>query len=247
MSEWLAHALTPDWPAPARVRALMTTRQGGVSSAPYNSLNLGRHVGDAPAHVAANRALLRAELPAEPVWLEQVHGTAVVNAAEVAGTVCQADAAVAFQPHTVCAVMTADCLPVLFARTDASAVGAAHAGWRGLHGGVLEATVSCLGAADQLIAWLGPAIGPTAFEVGDEVRAAFITNDKAAAAAFLPGLVEGKWWADIYLLARQRLADIGITQIYGGDLCTVGDVARFFSYRRDKATGRMAALIWLDA
>ncbi|MGQ5523903.1 peptidoglycan editing factor PgeF [Chitinimonas sp. PSY-7] len=247
MKEWLAHALIPEWPAPVRVSALMTTRLGGVSSGRYSSLNLGTHVGDAPANVAANRALVTADLPAEPVWLEQVHGTAVIDAASVVGTVPQADAAVTFHPRTVCTVMTADCLPVLFARMDGSAVGAAHAGWRGLHGGVLEATVSRLGPADQIVAWLGPAIGPTAFEVGDEVRDAFVANDMAAAEAFLPGVAEGKWWADIYLLAKQRLAAIGVTQVYGGNWCTVGDPDRFFSYRRDKTTGRMAALIWLEA
>ena len=247
MSEWLERALLPDWPVPLRVRALMTTRLGGVSKGSYCGLNLGDHVGDVPADVAANRALVSAELPGEPVWLSQVHGITVIDADREAGTIPRADASVAFLPHLVCAVLTADCLPVLFARMDGKAVGVAHAGWRGLSGGVLETTVKRLGPADQLVAWLGPAIGPTAFEVGDEVRDAFIAKDSLASNAFLPGVERGKWWADIYLLAKQRLAAIGVTQVYGGGLCTVGDADRFFSYRRDRSTGRMAALIWLEA
>lgn len=237
--------IVPDWPAPARVRALSTTRAGGVSVAPYDSLNLGTHVGDDPARVAANRAQVRRIVPSEPAWLNQVHGTAVVDAASVA-SVQDADASVSRTPGAVCVVMTADCLPVLLCDRAGSVVGAAHAGWRGLHGGVIEATVAAMQVAPaDVIAWLGPAIGPTAFEVGDEVRAAFVATDAIADAAFKPAGQPGKWLADIYLLARQRLAALGVTAVYGGDCCTVSESRRFFSYRRDGVTGRMASLVWL--
>ena len=237
--------IVPDWPAPARVRALSTTRAGGVSVAPYDSLNLGIHVGDDPANVAANRAQVRRIVPSEPAWLNQVHGTAVVDAASVAG-VPDADASVSRTPGAVCVVMTADCLPVLLCDRAGTVVGAAHAGWRGLHGGVIEATVAAMQVAPaDVIAWLGPAIGPTAFEVGDEVRAAFVATDAIADAAFKPAGQPGKWLADIYLLARQRLAALGVTAVYGGDCCTVSESRRFFSYRRDGVTGRMASLVWL--
>ncbi|MDD2989177.1 MAG: peptidoglycan editing factor PgeF [Zoogloea sp.] len=236
----------PDWPAPARVRALSTTRAGGLGTAPYNTLNLGTHVGDDPARVAANRAILRQALPAEPCWLNQVHGVNVVEAGVGEG-VPDADASVSRQSGRVCAVMTADCLPVLLCDRAGSVVAAAHAGWRGLHGGVIEATVAAMNVSPgQLLAWLGPAIGPDAFEVGGEVRAAFMGADPASEAAFRPSSNRYKWLADIYLLARQRLARAGVTRIYGGDACTVTDAARFFSYRRDGVTGRMASLIWLD-
>lgn len=237
--------IVPDWPAPAGVRVLSTTRAGGVSVAPYDSLNLGIHVGDDPANVAANRAQVRRIVPSEPAWLNQVHGTAVVDAASVAG-VPDADASVSRTPGAVCVVMTADCLPVLLCDRAGSVVGAAHAGWRGLHGGVIEATVAAMQVAPaDVIAWLGPAIGPTAFEVGDEVRAAFVATDAIADAAFKPAGQPGKWLADIYLLARQRLAALGVTAVYGGDCCTVSESRRFFSYRRDGVTGRMASLVWL--
>lgn len=237
--------IVPGWPAPARVRALSTTRAGGVSVAPYDSLNLGTHVGDDPARVAANRAQVRRIVPSEPAWLNQVHGTAVVDAASVA-SVQDADASVSRTPGAVCVVMTADCLPVLLCDRAGSVVGAAHAGWRGLHGGVIEATVAAMQVAPaDVIAWLGPAIGPTAFEVGDEVRAAFVATDAIADAAFKPAGQPGKWLADIYLLARQRLAALGVTAVYGGDCCTVSESRRFFSYRRDGVTGRMASLVWL--
>lgn len=237
--------IVPDWPAPARVRALSTTRAGGVSVAPYDSLNLGTHVGDDPANVAANRAQVRRIVPSEPAWLNQVHGTAVVDAASVAG-VPDADASVSRTPGAVCVVMTADCLPVLLCDRAGTVVGAAHAGWRGLHGGVIEATITAMQVAPaDVIAWLGPAIGPTAFEVGDEVRAAFVAVDAIADAAFKPAGQPGKWLADIYLLARQRLAALGVTAVYGGDCCTVSESRRFFSYRRDGVTGRMASLVWL--
>lgn len=237
--------IRPDWPAPANVRALSTTRSGGCSPAPYDAFNLGGHVGDEPALVAANRAALRAELPDEPCWLNQVHGTAVVDVAEYAG-VPDADAAVSRVPGKVCAVMTADCLPVLLCDRAGTVIAAAHAGWRGLVDGVIEATVQKMAVPpSEVLAWLGPAIGPQAFEVGDEVRAAFMAVDPAADAAFRPGARPGKWLADIYLLARQRLARLGVTAVYGGDACTVTEKDRFFSYRRDGRTGRMASLIWL--
>lgn len=236
--------LVPDWPVPARVRALITTRAGGTSVGPYASLNLADHVGDDPAAVRANRARLRALLPAEPVWLEQVHGTDVL-CVETGGA-RRADAAVSRTPGTVCAVLTADCLPVLLADRAGTVVAAAHAGWRGLCAGVLERTVAAMDTdPGQLLAWLGPAIGPEAFQVGDEVRAAFLAVDAAAAAAFRPD-GPGKWRADLYALARQRLARAGVQARYGGGLCTFSDPGRFFSYRRDGTTGRMASLIWLS-
>ncbi len=236
--------LLPDWPAPPGVRAVMTLRTGGVSGGPYASLNLGDHVGDEPEAVAENRRLLREALalPAEPLWLEQVHGTGVARFDGPDRP--QADAAVALAPGQVCAVMVADCLPVLLADRHGACVAAAHAGWRGLAAGVLEATVAAMPAdPSQLVAWLGPAIGPDAFEVGPEVRAAFIAADAAAADAFRPGTGD-RWLADVYQLARQRLARAGVTEVHGGGLCTVSDPARFFSYRRDGVTGRMAALVW---
>ncbi len=237
----------PDWPAPARVSSLQTTRSGGVSPAPYASLNLGDHVGDAPAHVAANRALLRACLPGEPLWLQQVHGTRVAGA-DSASTGREADAVVARRPGSVCAIMTADCLPVLLCDRDGTVVGAAHAGWRGLAAGVLENTVSAMGVApERLLAWLGPAIGPRAFEVGPEVRDAFEKADPRTSQAFVPGTSAGKYLADIYALARLRLQAAGVHEIYGGGLCTVGDAATYFSYRRDQVCGRMASLIWLES
>ncbi len=234
----------PDWPAPPGVRALTTTRAGGFSRPPYGSFNLADHVGDAADSVARNRALLRERfgVPAEPVWLSQVHGSRVVEA----GTPARADAAYSCRPQVVCAVLTADCLPVLFCDRAGTCVAAAHAGWRGLAGGVLEATVEALpaGAAD-LMAWLGPAIGPESFEVGDEVREAFIGVDPVAARAFRPTSAE-RWYADLYLLARQRLSAAGVGEVFGGGHCTFRDEARFYSYRRDGVTGRMASLIWLQ-
>jgi len=245
--------LTPDWPAPAGVRAVCTTRTGGVSVAPYDSLNLGDHVGDAPAHVAANRAIFQQAIGAHPVFLNQVHGTEVVqlHAGSPDGTV--ADACLASQPGVACTVMVADCLPVLFATAQGNQVAAAHAGWRGLAGhggvGVLEATVRRLHTND-IIAWLGPCIGPQAFEVGDEVRAAFTTCDPLAGDCFIP-LTPGKWLADLAALARLRLRALGINQIHGNDSsaawCTVGNASRFFSYRRDHITGRFCASVWRQA
>ena len=243
--------IVPDWPALRAVRALHTTRVGGVSRPPYASLNLGDHVGDDRRAVAANRALLRGALAGggDPRWLEQVHGTRVVDAAacSLGDLPPAADASFAREPGVVCAVMTADCLPVLFCDDAGSVVAAAHAGWRGLLAGVLEETVAAMGVAPAtLLAYLGPAIGPRAFEVGDEVRAAFVADGAELAAAFLP-TQPGKWLADLYLLARLRLSRIGVTRVHGGNFCTHSDADRFFSYRRDGQTGRMASMIWLAA
>ena len=236
----------PDWEIPANVRALQTTRIGGVSRAPWDGFNLGDHVGDAPDAVAANRALLRAKLPGDPFWLKQVHGTVAVDV-DKWPEINQGDAAYARQPGKICAVMTADCLPVLFCDRQGAVVAAAHAGWRGLLAGVLESAVGAMQVVPgNILAWLGPAIGPACFEVGREVRDAFVAGDPAASLAFKSCANEGKWLCDIYLLARQRLQRMGITAISGGEACTVSEGDRFFSYRRDGVTGRMASLIWLE-
>ena len=242
----LADCLLPDWPAPRGVRALVTTRAGGLSAAPWAGLNLGTAVGDDPATVAANRRLLAALLPHEPRWLRQVHGTGVVDAGTVGSPAPEADAAFTRTPGVVCVVQMADCLPVLLAARDGSAVAAAHAGWRGLAGGVLENTVAALGVPPhRLVAWLGPAIGPERFEVGEEVRTAFIAGGDTAAGAFRPA-GPGKWMADLFALARLRLTGLGVEQVYGGGLCTSSDPARFYSHRRDRTTGRHAALVWIE-
>ena len=244
----MGELIQPDWPAPPGVRSLMTTRRGGVSRPPWDSFNLGDHVGDDPAHVAANRALLRAHLPAEPNWLKQVHSARVADLDR--GDALEADAACSRRRGTVCAVLTADCLPVLLCDRAGSVVAAAHAGWRGLAGGVLEASVAAMDVdPGEILAWLGPAIGPQAFEIGDEVREAFVGRHAEAAAAFSPREcapgTPPKWLADIYELARVRLNRAGVTAIHGGGRCTFGEADRFFSYRRDGVTGRMAALVWL--
>ena len=316
----------PDWPAPAGVRAAFTLRTGGVSAAPYDSLNMGAAIGDSPEAVAENRRRVSEalRLPGAPAWLEQVHGTHVValdgggtgvsggddaglagaaglgaagastrlggapafavagavprgdasvaaaagvvprgdasviavagavpkaDASVVggAGAVPKGDASVAWGPGRVCAIRVADCMPVLFAARDGSAVGAAHAGWRGLAGGVLEATVERLGVpASQLIAWMGPAIGQANFEVGDDVRTAFTAPDSDAASAFVPN-ARGRWQCDLYALARRRLVAMGVAGVYGGGWCTFADSERFFSFRRNAQTGRMAALIWIES
>lgn len=239
--------IVPDWPAPERVRAAVTSRSGGVSHGPYSSMNPADHVGDEPAAVAANRHRLeqRLQLPAAPVWLQQVHGTTAVDAA-AAGGVVQADAAYACQPGVVCAVLTADCLPLLLCDRVGTRVAAAHAGWRGLAAGVIEQTVAAMGLpGDELLAWLGPAIGPAAYRVGGEVRDTFVAHDPRAAAAF-ESVADGSWQADLYQLARQRLADCGVHAVSGGDHCTFTESGRFFSYRRDGVTGRIASLIWLE-
>ena len=242
------------WPGlPANVGALSTTRSGGLSVAPYDDangcggLNLGTHVGDAPEAVAGNRALLRALLPAEPAWLTQVHGTRVLDAAAVAGAP-EADASIATQPGAVCAIMTADCMPVLLADAAGRVVGAAHAGWRGLAAGVLQNTVAAMrdAGAGEILAWLGPGIGPQAFEVGEDVRDAFAHLGAASVAAIAPMTAKpGKFLADLPALARLVLAQLGVSSVAGGSDCTVADARRFYSYRRDRVTGRMASLIWL--
>jgi YfiH family protein len=240
--------IVPDWPAPPGIRAAFTLRTGGVSRPPFDGCNIAAHVGDEPRAVAANRALLRASLglPAEPAWLEQVHGCGVADLDQQAppGSPGPADAAVARIPGRVCAIQVADCMPVLLAAADGSAVAAAHAGWRGLAGGVLEATARAMRAPPgELLAWLGPAIGQAHFEVGEEVRAAFLAADPGAAAAFTAN-ARGRWQCDLYALARRRLAALGVSAIHGGGWCTYADPGRFFSYRRDGRCGRMAALIW---
>ncbi|PHM44600.1 Laccase domain protein YfiH [Xenorhabdus mauleonii] len=240
----------PDWPQPENVGACSSTRMGGASLPPYDSLNLGSHVGDEPECVERNRKLLveYAQLPQQPIWLEQVHGTRVVTLNGQPLENNQADAVYTNTPGQVCAVMTADCLPVLFCSISGDEVAAAHAGWRGLCAGVLENTVSQFNAKPQMIrAWLGPAIGPENFEVGSEVRAAFIATNSDLEQAFTPcGDKNGdKYLANIYLLARLKLQSLGITDIFGGTACTVAEENTFFSYRRDGDTGRMATLIWL--
>ena len=240
-----AALLIPDWPLPVNIRAYTSTRVGGVSQGAYASLNLGSHVGDAPEAVAENRRRFTAAagLACEPGWLNQVHGSGVVAADT--GVTSTADAAWTARPGMPCAVLTADCLPVLFADLEGRCVAAAHAGWRGLAAGVLESTIAAMPVpATRLTAWLGPAIGPEAFQVGDEVREAFITQAAADAAAFKPD--GGRWRADLFALARARLARCGIAHIAGGGLCTVSDPARFFSHRRDAVSGRFASVIVID-
>ena len=235
--------ITPDWPVPAHVKSFMTTRTGGISVGPFASFNLAEHVQDDPLAVAENRRRLREILPAEPVWLNQVHGTNVIQG-DTASGVQDADASFTRMRNTVCVVMTADCLPVLFCARDGSVVAAAHAGWRGLAAGVLEATLKAMQVPpDEVLVWLGAAIGADAFEVGEEVRDTFIASHSSASTAFK--LHQQKWLADIYALARTRLNACGVRSIYGGGLCTYSDATRFYSYRRDGVTGRMATLIWL--
>jgi hypothetical protein len=237
--------IVPDWPASPRVCALVTTRTGGVSRGSFASFNLGTRVGDDPAAVEHNRAILRRHLPGDPVWLQQVHGIGVVDA-ESAGAVPRADGAVARTRHGVCAVLTADCVPVLLAHRSGAAVGIAHAGWRGLAGGVIEATLARMAVApEEVIAWLGPAIGPRAYEVGPDVYDAFVTRDPGVSAAFAPR-GDGKFSADLHALVRRRLAAAGVAGAYGGGQCTYTDAGRFYSYRRERTTGRFASLIWID-
>lgn len=236
--------ISPDWPAPANVKAFQTTRQGGVSTGVYAGLNLGDHVKDLPQHVAANRQLLSAYMPSEPVWLNQVHGIRVIDAA-ISSCLESADASFTSRKQVVCVTMTADCLPVLLCDQAGTAVAAVHAGWRSLCDGVIEATVAAMPIeAGQLMAWLGPAIGPDAFEVGEEVRAQFIAKDARAECAFKPH--GEKWLGDLYAIARQRLQTLGITEVYGGGRCTFSEPETFFSFRRDGDTGRMGSFIWLE-
>ena len=266
MTAWL----DADWPAPPGVRALTTTRHGlGVSQAPFDSLNLRIRCGDNVGAVIENRRQLEAALalPSSPRWLKQVHGVDVVRfegapvGADSAATACseasgsrpsalpagepEADAAVTSTPGTVLAILTADCLPVVFAARDGSEIAAAHAGWRGLADGMLEATVAAMNApAEDILAWLGPAAGPDAYEIGEEVFDAFISRDAGASAAFVPTR-PGHWNVDLHALARRRLAAVGVTDVHGGGLCTISDPGRFFSHRRDQRSGRIATLAWI--
>ncbi|WP_193017483.1 purine nucleoside phosphorylase YfiH [Proteus sp. FME41] len=236
----------PDWPQPENIGACSTLREGGISLPPYHSFNLGTHVGDELSRVEENRHRLcqQAQLPEMPLWLEQVHGTHVVTLSPEKNSEVQGDALYTSTMKKVCAIMTADCLPVLFTTLDGTEVGAAHGGWRGLCHGVLQNTLAQFKASkNQIMAWLGPAIGPDTFEVGAEVRLAFIEKNIAFDAAFIPH--NGKYLANIYMLARTILQESGVTQIYGGNFCTVTDKSRFFSYRREQVTGRMASLIWI--
>lgn len=240
MNDWLI----PDWPAPAQVKACVTTRAGGVSLAPFDSLNLGDHVEDDLAAVLENRRRLSDAFTIEPAWLRQVHGVNVVEADP--GRIAEADGSWTSTPGVACTSMTADCLPALFCNLAGTRVAAAHAGWRGLAAGVLEAAFESLETEPaEVLVWLGPAIGPQAFEVGPEVREAFMQQLPITAEAFVPSRNPGKFMADIYQLARLRLAARGITAVYGGGFCTVTD-PRFFSYRRSPLTGRFASLIWLE-
>lgn len=240
--------IEPDWPRPARVRACVTTRQGGVSAGPFASLNLATHVGDDPASVTENRRRLRAALAldAEPAWLDQVHGVDVTQIDETYAGPVSADAAWTCLAGRACAIMSADCLPILFADDQGSCVAAAHAGWRGLAAGVLERTIASLPVpAFRLGAWIGPAIGPAAFEVGPEVHDAFRQSMAVPAGAFVPSS-SGRYLCDLYALVRARLAMAGIARIHGGTHCTYADPEKFFSYRRDGECGRIATLVWLD-
>lgn len=244
--------MAPQWPLPAGVRAFCSEREGGVSLAPYDTLNLGDHVGDDPIAVAENRRRLASGLRAKPVFLKQVHGVGVVQLAADTPDGTEADACWTRERGLVCTMMVADCLPVLLADRAGTVVGAAHCGWRGLAGGVLEALwqgmAPAAGAPGDVIAWLGPCIGPEAFEVGPEVRAAFAENDRDASALFIPH-GQGKFLADLPALARRSLAALGITDVHGNDgsraWCTVSNPSRFFSHRRDRVSGRFAAGIWL--
>ncbi len=240
-----ARWIRPDWPAPRGVCAIITTRQGGVSVGPYASMNLGHRVNDEVAAVDSNRALLRSYLPSEPRWLKQVHGTRAIEAAQWLPET-EADACFTRERNVVCAVMSADCIPVLLCDRDGGTVAAAHAGWRGLSAGILETTLDAMGAPPaSLCAYLGPAIGARAFEVGDDVYETFVMHSPHAAAAFTCA-AQGKWLCDLFRLARQRLAGYGVERIFGGEDCTYSNPERFFSHRRDRITGRMAALIWID-
>lgn len=248
--------IIPDWPAPKRVKAISTTRKGGVSLAPYDGLNLGLHVGDDTECVQQNRSLLQRELGLvqAPAWLNQIHSSKVIDLKLPLTALIDADGSYSRESNLACIIMTADCLPVLLCDKNGTQVAAVHAGWRGLAGGVIEAALDKFSVpANEIMAWLGPAIGPTAFEVGGEVRQQFMAVDPQAKLAFTPQtkVVDGqsdndKWLANIYLLATQRLQKYGITQVYGGDHCTVNEPELFYSYRREPITGRQASLIWLD-
>lgn len=244
MSQFVTQWLIPDWPAPASVKSCVTTRAGGVSLAPFDSFNLGDHVDDDPDAVATNRLRLTSSLDVQPAWLRQVHGVVVADADP--SQVIEADASFTSTPGIACTIMTADCLPALFCDRAGTRVAAAHGGWRGVAAGILEATVERMAVpASEILVWLGPAIGPQAFEVGPEVREAFIGSHPETIEAFIPSRNAGKFMADIYALARLRLAACGVTAVYGGGFCTVND-PRFYSYRRSARTGRFASLVWIE-
>lgn len=237
--------ITPKWPVPSNVHAIQTTRLGGVSVAPYDCFNVGAHVKDNPLHVARNRQRLNAFVPTEPVWLNQVHGVHVIDAAS-SGCMEEADASFATKRNVVCVTMTADCLPILLCDKTGTVVAAVHAGWRSLCDGVIEEAIKAMPtSAENLMAWLGPAIGPDAFEVGAEVRQQFVEKDSQAEDAFKAA--SDKWLGNLYQIAKLRLNAFGVMDVYGEVLCTYSNPDQFFSYRRDKNTGRMATMIWLTA
>ncbi len=250
--------IEPSWAGPKQVKAFCTTRHGGVSKSPFNTLNLGLNAGDDSADVLHNRSIVKSHLPTEPLWLKQIHGVTVSTPSTrnaSTGNPFEADAAITNIPNEVLAILTADCMPVLFASKGGEVIGAAHAGWRGLSGGVLENTLQEMLAISpglspkDIVVWMGPAIGSTAFEVGEDVLKAFAPQGQdILSKAFTPIVASpGKYWANLYLLARERLRSLGIEQIDGGDFCTLNDSEKFFSYRRDKETGRFASLVWISA
>ncbi|RAS66654.1 hypothetical protein DET48_105211 [Vibrio diazotrophicus] len=238
--------ITPNWNAPKQVKAFASTRIGGCSKSPYEGLNLGMHVGDDPILVQSNRDLLQqqTEMPTAPVWLNQTHSTVVLEVAQPTNDVLNADGVITSSPNVVCSAMTADCLPVLITNTQGTQVAAVHAGWRGLAGGIVENALTHF--SNDVMLWLGPAIGPQAFEVGEDVLQAFLDYDSKAATAFVPGKQQGKWWANMATLTRLRMAKLGIDQVFDSGLCTYQDPQRFYSYRRDGVTGRQATFIWIN-
>jgi YfiH family protein len=238
--------ILPNWPAPKNVKAFASTRVGGFSSAPYQGLNLGAHVGDDPSIVEKNRAWLaqQADMPSAPIWLNQTHSTVVAQVSAPTTQVLDADGVFTSASNVVCSAMTADCLPVLLTNTQGTQVAAVHAGWRGLANGIVENALQLF--SGEVMAWLGPAIGPQAFEVGEDVLQAFVDFDSQAHQAFTPRDVEGKWLADMSKLATQRLNKLGITQVFDSGLCTFQDKEDFYSYRRDGVTGRQATFIWIE-
>ncbi|MDK9775390.1 MULTISPECIES: peptidoglycan editing factor PgeF [unclassified Vibrio] len=238
--------IVPNWPAPKNVKAFASTRVGGFSSAPYQGLNLGAHVGDDPSIVEKNRDWLaqQANMPSAPIWLNQTHSTVVAQVSAPTTRVLDADGVFTSASNVVCSAMTADCLPVLLTNTQGTQVAAVHAGWRGLANGIVENALELF--SGEVVAWLGPAIGPQAFEVGEDVLQAFVDFDSQAHQAFTPRDVEGKWLADMSKLATQRLNKLGITQVFDSGLCTFQDKEDFYSYRRDGVTGRQATFIWIE-
>ncbi len=240
------HWLLPDWPAPDNIRAGTSLRNGGISLPPYDFLNLGDHVGDNPAAVVENRQRLK--LPSEPIWLKQTHSTRIVDATRCRPGQAEADGSYTTRPHVICTVLTADCLPLLICNKGGTQVAAVHAGWRGLANGIIETALEKFtDDYSELLVWLGPAIGPDHYEVGNEVREIFIAHDPAAKGIFAPIEIEqGKWHMDIYRLAWQRLQALGLSAVYGGNQCSYRQQEKFYSYRRDGITGRMASVIWME-